>query len=381
MLFTQELLSKGEKGGEEAAIILSNELRMYTSDNLGHLESPKLIVRIYADFTTLAETLLKVKMIDQASTFDDFARGFNSAKVLFDFVDTGSKRELSKGKITELLKLHVYDCHCHQVLLGCSHNDDFVPVLEDFRNDEQARDHITLLEGVPFAKGLSSFQSHFKTIQFADIFQNTKPCPPPPASKPPPTVHAVLPALTRVESNKTTGTTSSTGTPQMNWATVTAQAHTPVANGKVSGSRTSTPSSTTTAESIKAKSTKSIDKNRSGMRIDRVDASIPNYEIQRVKKLKLCNIYYLQGPTLCTSAHCTHRHDYPISNYERKILREVARMTPCYYKTDCDDAECIYGHRCPQSKPNEQACYYGEDCRFFGWGHGIDTRVVKTIKV
>jgi hypothetical protein len=389
MIFTKEFLSKGEKGGKEAATALSNALIEFASDNLGHLDSPRILTRIYANFSTLSESLIRNKIIDKASTFDEFVRGFNSTKLLFDFVDAGSKKDAAGDKLSEMLRLQLYDCHCHQILLGCSHNSEYVHILEDIRNNQEVGNHVTLLEGIPFEKDLAALQPHFRTIKFDGIFQSVRLGPATHLPKAPPAVAAPLPALTRVESNKTNGSTSSAGTPQMNWATVTAQAQlhaTPTPAVKPTLIRTSTPSSSTTAEPTKPKPktsnlNKSIDKNRHGMRIDRVDAAIPNYEIQRVKKLKLCNIYYLQGADLCTSNNCSHRHDYPISNYERKILREVARMTPCYYKTDCDDADCIYGHRCPQSKPDAQGCYYGEDCRFYGWGHGIDTRVCKTIKV
>ena len=386
MIFTKDFLSKGEAGGKEAAVAFSNSMIGYASENLGHLESPKLIARIYANFTTLSETLVKTRLIDKASTFHEFVRGFNSSKLLFDFVDAGSKKHAAQQKISELMRLQLYDCHCHQVLLGCSQNNDHAHMLEDYRNDQELGDHISILESGPVHKDLADLDSNFKRTRFDGVFSTIQMVKAPvsaPLPKAPPALAAALPALTKVESNKTNSSASPANTPQMNWATVTAQAHaTPTPTAKVNGTRVTTPSSSISSEPTKVKPYgKSIDTNRHGMRIDRVDTSIPNYEIQRVKKLKLCNIYYLQGVTLCTSGNCSHRHDYPISNYERKILREVARMTPCYYKTDCDDHECIYGHRCPQSKADSQGCYYGEDCRFFGWGHGIDTRVCKTVKV
>ena len=383
ILFTKDLLSRGEKGGKDAAVALSNSLHNFASENLGHLESPKLIVRIYANFSSLSEALIGHKIIDKLSTFDDFVKGFNSTKLLFDFVDAGTKKDATGDKLSEMLRMQIFDCHCHQVLFGCSRNNEYANILNEFLIDGEAINHLTLLKAVPFEKELAELQHHFKSTKFEDVFQTSQLCPAPALPKAPPTIAAALPSLTRVESNKTNTTTSSANTPSMNWATVTAQAQTTTPVTRPTATRTSTPSSTPTTESIaKSKvSNKSIDKNRLGMRIDRVDTDIPNYEIQRVKKLKLCNVYYLQGTTLCTSAKCSHRHDYPISNHERKILREVARMTPCYYKTECGDGDCIYGHRCPQSKTNEQGCYYGEDCRFYGWGHGIDVRVVKTIKV
>ena len=384
MLFSTELLSRGENGGKDAATALSNALYNFASEHLSHLESPKLVARIYANFTSLSQTLVKHKVIDKPLIFQEFVRGFNSTKLLFDFVDAGSNKDGTSNKLQEVLRLQAYDCHCHHILFGCSNSSDYISILEGVQNDQEVRDHVTLLGAVPFENETSQLRSVFKAVKFEDVFESTRLAPPLTLLKAPPAVAAALPALTRVESNKTNGSASSMNTPQMNWATVTAKAQvTPSPAARPAASRTTTPSSTATAESVaKPKSSnKSIDKNRLGMRIDRVDKDIPNYEIQRVKKLKLCNTYYLQGKDLCSANKCTHRHDYPITNYERKILREVSRMTPCYFKTDCDDADCIYGHRCPQSKPGEQGCYYGEDCRFYGWGHGIDIRVCKTIKL
>ncbi|ETN41849.1 uncharacterized protein HMPREF1541_03788 [Cyphellophora europaea CBS 101466] len=385
MLFTKDLLSRGEKGGKEAATLLQAALTDFVSTDLGHLDSVRITVRIYADISTLSENLTKCKEIDKPSVLHDFIHGFNNNKLLFDFVDVGTRNDAAGDKISENMRLSLYDCHCHAVLLGCSLNNDYARIIDRVAQDTEVANHLVLLEGAPFEKEIADLQPGFKIVRFDNVFRSTK-------LSPPKTVtNVTLPVLARVESNKTSGNNSASSTPQMNWATVTAQAHTNPTNGSNGTNNSpaavttkpvkqSTPATSVNGDTRSKGQNKSISTNRQGQRIDRTDEAIPNYEIQRVKKLKLCNTYYLQGMK-CTSSHCTHRHDYPISNYERKVLREVARMTPCYYRTDCDDADCIYGHRCPQSKPGEPGCYYGEDCRFYGWGHGIDTRIVKTVKV
>ena len=270
------------------------------------------------------------------------------------------------------------DCHCQGVLLACSHNDDYAKVIQEVSADPETADRLILLEAVPFGKELAALRSNFRNVKFDGLFRSTRPAPP----KAPAGV--ILPVIAKVDTNKTSGSNSASSTPSMNWATVTAQAPPPPTT---LATPLPTPPATVTAKPAtvrKISGTKMVLKpvctNRLGQRIDKTDESIPNYEIQRVKKIKLCNAYHLQGQN-CTSSLCTHRHDYPISNSERKTLREVARMTPCYYQTECEDAECIYGHRCPQSKPGESGCYYGKDCRFYGWGHGIDIRICKTVKV
>lgn len=373
------MICDGEKGGKEAANQLHASILDYATTNLSHLESYRIKVKIFANVSSLADTLVKCKEISRPELFSEFMRGFNSTKLLFDLVDVGSKEDAAGDKVSENLRVSLYDCHCQAVLLACSHNDDYAKVVEEVSADPEVADRLILMEAIPFGKQLAALQPNFRRAKFEDLFRSTKLV----APKTPTSI--ILPVLAKVESNKTSGNNSASSTPSMNWASITAQPAPPLAAQLASipappATVTPKPPPTVRKPSEGKTVSKSIITNRTGQRIDRTDESIPNYEIQRVKKIKLCNAYYLQGQN-CTSSHCTHRHDYAITNSERKTLREVARMTPCYYQTDCEDPDCIYGHRCPQSKPGESGCYYGKDCRFYGWGHGIDVRVVKTIKV
>jgi hypothetical protein len=374
-IFSSELVNDGERGGREAADQLHASILDYASTNLSHLDSYKIKVKIFANTSSLADTLVKCKEISRSDLFNDFLRGFNSQQPLFDLVDVGSKQGAAADKLEVNLRDCFEDCHCQAVILACSHNDNYTKLVEEVSHES---DRLVLLEAVPFSKGMAALQPNFRSVKFDGLFRSTKMVPPAVPT------NVILPVLAKVESNRTSGNNSAASTPSMNWATVTAKAAAPVP--VITPNIPAPP--TTIAKPVQAQrkpsenktSTKSIFTNRLGQRIDKTDDTIPNYEIQRVKKIKLCNAYYLQDQN-CTSSHCTHRHDYPISNSERKTLREVARMTPCYFQTDCEDPECIYGHRCPQSKPGEAGCYYGNDCRFHGWGHGIDTRICKTTKV
>lgn len=380
-IFPSDLLTDGELGGKEAANLLQASLTDFVDCHLPELESYRIVVKVYADVSSLADILLKCREINAATQLQAFIRGFNSTKLLFDFIDVGPKKDATGDKISEMLRMNLQDCHCRSVLIGCSHNDEYAAVIREVANDTRVADKLTLLEGIPFEPELAALQPNFKSIRFDQVFQSTKLVPP----RAPMSV--AVPVLAKIDPNKSSDRGSAASTPQMNWATVTAQAHAaPLPNTSnappavLAKAVASTSSSAQPVDVAPSKTgPKLISFNNSGQRIDRTDPEIANYEIQRVKKLKLCNSYYLQGQA-CTSSLCSHRHDYPISNHERKVLREVARMTPCYYRTNCTDAECIYGHRCPQSEPGKNSCYYGKDCRFHGWGHGIDTKITKTTK-
>ena len=105
---------------------------------------------------------------------------------------------------------------------------------------------------------------------------------------------------------------------------------------------------------------------------ERLDPPIPHDRtaVQRVKELKLCNVYYLRGS--CSKGGCTHRHDYTPNAEEMRCLTIVARMAPCNRGTACDAPACIYGHACPapRGRPGE-LCAYGAGCRFTWEMHNV----------
>ena len=286
---------------------------------------------------------------------------------------------------SELFKQYLYDCHCHQILFGCSHDNGYARLLEDTISDIQVVNHITLLEGVPFERELATLNKTFKTAKFVDVFRDTKLSVnhqtwvpsilqaqrPLQTVTPAATLTPIGSGLGRVPSNESS---SNSGTPNLTWASMTATPFVPSAAASV-------PLGKTKPDLAVVPSTSGIERNKFGQRLDKLDDTIPREDIQRVKKLKLCNIFFLQGPQACSNSKCNHDHDYKLGRNDKRVLEQVARMTPCYYQTECDDPKCIYGHRCPQSKVGEKDCWYKEDCRFWGWGHGIETRVVKTTNV
>jgi hypothetical protein len=375
-IFTKDLLSKGEKGGQEAASYLFEVVSTFIAEQLHHLEAPRIILRIYANFKLMSEMLAKLKIIDRPGTFDEFVRGLNGSQPLFDLIDAGST---TKDKVIEGFAASSTDCHCRHIILGCSSDDKYAKLLDQTKQGHDLT-RLTLLETLAFENDVATLKTSFSTTKFDKVFRTTKltlPTPPAIPKGPLPGVVAQLPALARVESNGTTGSASSASTPAITWANLASQpTPTPPKPAVVACAPTPRPTS----------ANKTIDRNRHGQRIDKVDNTIPNHELQRIKKLKLCNIYYLQGSQFCTPSSnnghpCSHSHSYNLTKAEKNVLREVARMTPCYYKMECEDPECIYGHKCPQSKEGSNECWYGEDCRFYGWGHGVDMRVVKTLRV
>ena len=116
--------------------------------------------------------------------------------------------------------------------------------------------------------------------------------------------------------------------------------------------------------------------NKKGQRID-PPFDLDWDELKRVKKIKMCNMFYLH-PDGCkwSAERCNHRHDYDATDAEIKLLRSVSRETPCHNGVRCDELVCVYGHRCPFPPATEGsmrglACTLGDKCRFPREMHGI----------
>ncbi|KAI1907067.1 hypothetical protein LOZ53_002023 [Ophidiomyces ophidiicola] len=376
MIFNDTLLQQGEQGGKDAANHLYALIREYSSRNLSTLQSPKIVTRIYANVRGLAEACFKAGIVERPAIIEDFVRGFNGSKLLFDFVDVGSGKDRADDKIAEYFKLNLYNCHCQQVFLGCSHDNGYARILEDLLADRELLGRITLLEGVPFEKELASIKSSYRVAKLdtlfriskiphnngssLDVWTNTVKSLPITAQAQPASPH---PSLVRASSNSSASPASG-----QTWASTTAAAASTPLTDLTAHSKPGTPAP------------RQVERNKFGQRVDSLDfKTIPKDELKRVKRLKLCNQYFLLGE--CPNLSCYHTHDYKLTKNERVVLQAVARMTPCHFGTECDDATCIYGHRCPQSEIGKKDCYWGENCRFDSSGHGIDTNVVRVTKV
>ena len=264
---------------------------------------------------------------------------------------------------SEVFKLHLFDCHCRQILFGGSHDNGYARLLEEFTTDEVSKNRITLLEGFPFEREMEALRRHFRTTKFDTLFRSSK----------------------IVASQHQSGYTSlSSSNPyhgggsggSMTNLVPTNVSSNPVPQSWASAAMTlpavaasSSPTSQSTQSSL------TIPRNRRGQRVD-PEVRYDKYDIKRVKALKLCNVHYLRGDCGYGS-DCTHAHDYKPSTGELACVRYIARLAPCRMGTECEDPKCIYGHRCPAGTP----CSFGDSCRFPDEMHNIDLVVVRSTKV
>lgn len=99
MVFQDAFLQQGEQGGKDAANQLWAAIRDNVARNLPNVPSPKIITRIYANVKGLADACYRAGIVDKPSLIDEFARGFNGSRLLFDFVDVGSGKDRADDKI------------------------------------------------------------------------------------------------------------------------------------------------------------------------------------------------------------------------------------------------------------------------------------------
>ena len=100
MVFDDKLIRQGEKGGKEAANRLWAAIRDHIAHTLPHLSSPNIMTRIYANVKALGEACNNSGIIERPSLVEDFIRGFNGSKLLFDFVDVGSAKDKAADKLS-----------------------------------------------------------------------------------------------------------------------------------------------------------------------------------------------------------------------------------------------------------------------------------------
>jgi len=319
LTFSKELVSRGETGGMSAAQSLAKTIKTFAVDGLPHLTTVNIHVKLFMNVKALVDALARQKIIQTPAAYENFLQGLLDSDMVFDVIDTGCMKGRTIKKIQESYRHDYINVHCHQIFLAALAKDELNALLDE-TPDVAVHERVTLLE----ARGLQPcdrFDHEIQSIK-ADEFLSkvemgtfaTKT----PAAK------VATPVLSRIESNTSSRTpnsaqASAASTPVLTWAAMTAQPFVPKPGDARSG--TSTPISTLTPPPSKT-AVSAVPRNKLGQRVDNVDDAIPYQELQRIKKMKLCNIYYLQGKNAC-SGDCGHSHSYPLKTAERNILKEV----------------------------------------------------------
>ncbi|KAL8827583.1 MAG: hypothetical protein Q9170_006958 [Blastenia crenularia] len=395
MIFEDDMIRRGEVGGKEAAAILWNQIKDYVHEKLPDVPSEcRIVTRVYANLKGLAEVCYKAGIAERASLVEDFYRGFTGSKILFDFIDVGPGKDRADEKITELFKLQLSDYRCHHIFFGCSHDNGYARLLEQY-TEPSLTVRVTLLEGVPFERELSLMKNQYSNVRFEDLFRTEKiniynlpqhfvPQAPVSSSTPmarAPSEAAAAPPLQNVYQSPyqpvTVNPNPNPSPAPSNTSTMNPKATSWASTANAAAQLVSPPATPTPTVSYPMTS-EEIPRNRYGQRID-PPVVYDKEVVNKVRSLKLCNVHFLRRD--CAYDPCTHSHKYKITKNELQSLKTLARMVPCFYGSECDDPKCIYGHRCPFSVTGRKDCSFGDNCKFERELHGLDATVVRTTKV
>ncbi|KAK4077221.1 hypothetical protein Purlil1_12435 [Purpureocillium lilacinum] len=377
MPFKDELVRRGLNGGKDTASMLVHAVKEGAKSQFP-ATAPYLqvIVRVYANAKGLASAYDKANLPDESLSLNNFIRGFNMGNALCDYVDAGDGKECSDEKLKgkrlhamshlknlnsdpqnqAIFQLHIGDVHCQQVLLGASADNGYARLLEPYLSNEAASAKIYLLDGPPFAREMAEIRDRLRTFA-VDVFRSQR-----------------LPNMKRKVSFRATTPTSATTSNNaitinspvevMGYASVAAQ---PAAQHVVLSTSTATNGHTNKTVTIPVST---VLRNKLWQRVDApIEYSRQDYYmlIQR----KLCNHFHLLGACEYQAKYgeCQHQHGAKLPPKQLSALRAVARLSPCPSQLNCNDPDCIFGHRCTRDNCVRQTCRFTEEM------HHVDTQI------
>jgi hypothetical protein len=281
------------------------KVRKYLHPFMKDAETITVMVKAFANLTGLGQACVKNNKVKSEVLLSLFVIGFNRRYPLFDFVDVGPGKEEAdnklRGKISlrpryalasliksfaDVLNIYVPNSQCQHIILGCCHDQGYVPFLRQFEKGSSVSQKITLLQSGPLPPRMESL-GFKKTDLFNPLFSSEIP-----------------------------SSTSSSPTPFKSFPHVNSVRLGPII------------------------------RNSSGKRIDK-ELSVDSSLLQRMKAFNLCSCHYLREDCV---QKCRRSHAYarPLSLEEHDAVWYLARSALCKsvkQKSDCNDDRCIYGHR------------------------------------
>ena len=316
LTFLDKYLKAGHAGGVEVADVLCKEVQKITLSNHTQLKNVKTHVKVFLNIQATAQRHFRSGLIKDLDLYRAFLTGLCSHET-FDVVDTSLVEDGSIRKLRESFEHDFINVHCYQLHLAALASTEIDSLLETSL-EVPVRERVTILQAA-YLKDDEKIQHEVRNLNFGHILRRIKPL----TTEPPKTAIATPTAqpMARAASNSSSQTNmsaqpSGASTPVISWAAMTAQAFVPKPADR---SQTSSPANRMVPL---VRSKPGINRNKNGQRIDSVDNSIQYQDLQRIKKMKLCNIYYLSGKDEC-AGECNHDHKYPLAPSEKRILREV----------------------------------------------------------
>jgi len=278
-------------------------------------------------------------------------------RMLFEFVDAGDDKEaadrkiqgetigaLPAGKYADVLpanfQLHWQMPQCRSIVLGGSGDRGYGGFLREYTQSQEDRSRIVLLQGQPFTRELAEVAKRVSVITAPELVRQTPLLPEGVATATSPAIRKDSPPYSYARAHYT-------------------------ANGSFSSTATPTVPNPAPTD---ASPMRGFSLNSKGQRID-TPVTPDKQVLDKFYKMEIkpCNDYHLNGD--CWRSRCGYQHEPKLSSTELETLLYKTRGLPCMY-TNCDDASCYYGHRCPYDGHCNRTCKFPDDM------HNVDTNVV-----
>lgn len=149
-IFPEMLLRRGTEGGEAAAHHLRQGLERWIQIDPRFKNTDaihwRFKVRIYLNLDGLSRKFHNLKIVPDLQTLRQFMTGFTRSQQLFDVIDVGYGKERTDYKIKANFDNDILNNSCKYVILGCAHDNGYIPMLDSYKNNDRVRKRIMILK-------------------------------------------------------------------------------------------------------------------------------------------------------------------------------------------------------------------------------------------
>ncbi|KAH6634698.1 hypothetical protein B0J18DRAFT_27785 [Chaetomium sp. MPI-SDFR-AT-0129] len=160
-------------GGERAAKDLKNAVWQHLTTLDSSLDEIPIVVRAYGSALDLGSLLVKsnvTKLKKAEQHLSGFARGFSQGDEMFDFVLVEKDKYRADYKLIATFKQFAENPTCKHILLACSADNSFAPMLAQFTENTKVLEKVTILNS--FHTGTEFIDLPFPTTTMDAIFRN-----------------------------------------------------------------------------------------------------------------------------------------------------------------------------------------------------------------
>ena len=265
-----------------------------------------------------------------------------------------NRKERTEYKVKAMFELMLPNTHCRHVVLGCSHDRGYIPMLDKYKSYARTKDRITLLHTENSAQEYHALP--FTTASFDLLLKSS--------STPNGSLNPTKIPPSRGIKQESTPPKSPVDT----------SAYLPQPSGGFMSPRSSKDETKHQSRQGKHIYPRPIIVNKKQQRLDQelqsVDSEAALALDVRIRNspVKPCNEFNFTGR--CTLRGCIYDHQRPLPPAQCMAFAKRTREARCKVGSWCRNEMCIYGHMCQGDA--KDYCSKGERCGLKMF-HGMDT--------